>query len=65
VHCGGLKATEVSHRRSPFPIEGQRTAKGARTEVRGTDDMAEWTRVLSRFVGHRNICKPQMTIMTP
>jgi hypothetical protein len=39
--------------------------KGARTEVRSTDDVVGWTRVMSRFVGYENICKHQMTVITP
>jgi hypothetical protein len=39
--------------------------KEARTEVRWTDDVARWIRVMSQFMGHGNICKPQMTVMTP
>jgi hypothetical protein len=56
---------KVSHRRSPFCIEGRRTAKGARMKVRWTDDVVGWTHVMSRFVEHKNICKPQRTVMTP
>jgi hypothetical protein len=29
------------------------------------DDMAGWTCVTSLFMGHENMCKPQMTVMTP
>jgi hypothetical protein len=33
-------------------------------EVQVFGDMAWWTRVASLFVGHRNICKSQRTVMT-
>jgi hypothetical protein len=56
---------EVSHRRPPFHTEGRRMAKGARTEVRWIDDVAGWTRVMSKFVEHRNNCKPQRIVMIP
>jgi hypothetical protein len=56
---------EVSHRRPPFRTEGRRMAKGARTEVRWIDDVAGWTRVMSKFVEHRNNCKPQRIVMIP
>jgi hypothetical protein len=33
-------------------------------EVLSADDVTRWTRVTSSFVGHRNICKSQMIVMT-
>jgi hypothetical protein len=63
-HFGGLKMAEVPCRRSSFhqrPEDGE----GARSEVYQMDDMAGWTHVTSLFVGHKNICKSQRTVMTP
>jgi hypothetical protein len=63
-HSGGLKAAEVPRRGSSLhqrPEEGE----GVRSEVDQMDDMAGWTRVTSLFAGRRNICKSQMTVMTP
>jgi hypothetical protein len=46
------------------------TTKGVEAEVIGVpevlsaDDVARWTRVTSPFMGHRNICKSQRTVMT-
>jgi hypothetical protein len=56
---GGL-TSEVT-----FFTEGRRTAKGARTEIRWTDDVTGWTCVMSRFTGHRNIYRTQRIVMTP
>jgi hypothetical protein len=33
-------------------------------EVLVLDDVARWTHVTSSFVGHRNICKSQRTVIT-
>jgi hypothetical protein len=34
------------------------------TEVLVLDDVAPWTHVASSFMGHRNICKSQRTVIT-
>jgi hypothetical protein len=39
--------------------------EGARSEVHQMDDVAGWTCIVSLFMGHKNICKSQTTVMTP
>jgi hypothetical protein len=54
----GLHRRSSSHRRPQDDEE-------AVPEVYPVDDVAGWTRVTSSFVGHRNICKYQRTVITP
>jgi hypothetical protein len=63
-HSGGLKTVEVPRRRSSLhqrPEDGE----GNRSKVYEMDDVAGRTCVTSLFMGHRNICKCQRTVMTP
>jgi hypothetical protein len=61
---GGLKAVKGSRRWSPR-TEWPQGDEEAMPEVYSIDDVAGWTRVASSFVGHRNICISQRTVMTP
>jgi hypothetical protein len=54
----GSRRRPSSHRRPQDDEE-------AMPEVYPVDDVIGWTHVMSSFVGHKNICKFQRTVMTP
>jgi hypothetical protein len=65
-----IKSPMTEPRYRQEAVGGLQTAKGVEAEVIGVpevlsaDDAARWTRVTSPFMGHRNICKSQRTVMT-
>jgi hypothetical protein len=63
-HSRGLKAAKVPRRRSSLH-QRLEDGEGVESEVYQIDDMAGWTHIASLFVGHKNICKSQKTVITP
>jgi hypothetical protein len=57
------EAAEVLRQRSSLH-QSLEDGEGAESEVYLIDDVAGWTHVTSWFVGHKNICKYQRTVMT-